>query len=203
MFYCFKPSYRKLATNDVKDFVKSKTSKRLLIACALTLLFNACQPTNSSTAVKEFDADHYFPIQFAENSIYLQLALTDSEQTRGLMHRSSLKRDHGMLFIFQEPGQQAFWMRNTSIPLDLAYLNPSGTVVEIHKLYPYDERSVPSHSKNISLVLEMNQGWFDANQITPGSQINCRQIEIAVLSRGFNPEKFAVNWKSQTKKIDQ
>ncbi len=143
------------------------------------------------------DAEHYFPVQLAEKPIYLQLALTDSEQTRGLMHRSSLKLNHGMLFIFEESDQRAFWMRNTSIPLDLAYLDPSGTVLEIHKLYPYDERPVPSRSKNISLVLEMNQGWFRTNQVSQGSRINCQAVESAVRSRGFDPEKFAVNWHSR------
>ena len=182
----------------MKHLVKNQSSILQIFACALIL--GACQPTSSNESVEQIPADHYFPIPFAGNSIYLQLALTESEQAQGLMHRNSLKENHGMLFIFQKAKPRAFWMKNTRIPLDLAYLDPSGTVLEVHKLYPYDERSVPSRSKNISLVLEMNQGWFNANQVHPGSRIDCQTIRTAIRARGFNPEEFSVNWNSQVSK---
>ncbi|MGC6456656.1 MAG: DUF192 domain-containing protein [Coraliomargaritaceae bacterium] len=181
----------------MKHFAKTQSSKLLIIACVYSLLHCACQPTSSQKSVKAIQADHYFSFHLGGVPIYLQLALTDSEQAQGLMHRPSLDPNHGMLFVFQNAQARAFWMRNTQIPLDLAYLDPSGTILEIHKLYPFDERPVPSRSKQISLVLEMNRGWFNANKINIGSQMNGQSIRNAIQKRGFDPEKFAVNWNSQ------
>jgi len=155
-------------------------------------LFSACQPEQPSREPEVLPADHYFTLQLAGQPIAVQLALTEGEQTRGLMHRPSLQANHGMLFVFPETDRRAFWMRNTSIPLDLAYIDPTGRVLEVHALFPYDERAVPSRSNNVSLVLEMARGWFKKNQLGPGNQINCLEIQEAIQSRGFDPKNFAL-----------
>ena len=72
------------------------------------------------------------------------LADEPQERSAGLMFRKNLPTDSGMLFVFPEPERAAFWMKNTTLPLSVAYLNQSGTILEIHDLEPLNEKPVPS-----------------------------------------------------------
>ena len=123
---------------------------------------------------------------------HLQLALSQAELIRGLMYRDSLQPDHGMLFVFNQPGPRAFWMRNTRIPLDLAYLDANGTVLEIHKLYPYNETTVPSRSQAVQFVIEMNRGWFKTNDLGVGAQLDLQSVAEAITARGQSPVQFGL-----------
>ncbi len=89
---------------------------------------------------------------------------------RGLMFRKTLEENKGMLFVFPEPKQAVFWMRNTQIPLSVAYLDAKGRILEIHDMFPYDETAVPSSSPLVAYALETNQGWFGKNKISPADQ---------------------------------
>ena len=154
----------------------------------LTLLLGACAP-QEPTAVAE-PSDTYFPISIGGAPLQLQLALIQSEQSKGLMHRDSMPTDHGMLFLFKQAKPQAFWMRNTRIPLDIGYFDASGRLLETHALYPYDENSVPSRSQKVLIAVETNRGWFARNNITPGAQINLEALTHAIQRRGKSPTTF-------------
>lgn len=156
-------------------------------------LLCACQPNKQKQAVANIGVEHYFPMHLEGHPVFLQVALTEAEQAQGLMYRESLEPDHGMLFVFQQPGSRAFWMRNTKIPLDLAYLDAGGTVLELHKLYPFDERPVKSRSNRISLVLEMNRGWFAAHELGTGSRLDAGQILQAIRDRGQDPGEYSIH----------
>jgi uncharacterized membrane protein (UPF0127 family) len=144
----------------------------------------ACQPTVDNW--KPADKQTYFPIAIDGKTLYLQLALTPSEQQKGLMYRDSMEVDHGMLFIFERPERRAFWMRNTSIPLDLGYFDASGRLLEVRKLYPFNENTVPSASNKVLIAVETNRGWFEANEIPPGAQIDMKAVQEAVAHRGHS-----------------
>jgi len=120
----------------------------------------------------------------------LQLALDDAEYAQGLMNRDSMPKDHGMLFLFEKPGPRSFWMRNTRIPLDLGYFGADGRLLEIHALYPYDETSVPSRSREILIAVEMNSGWYAKNKITPGARIDLPALTDALNRRGKAPHNY-------------
>ncbi|WP_269525995.1 DUF192 domain-containing protein [Coraliomargarita parva] len=160
----------------------------LPLACC-ALLLGACKPDTPVSAAPK-SSDHYFEIQLGEHPIQLQLATNDPERTKGLMYRDELKPDHGMLFIFKDASQRAFWMRNTRIPLDIGYFDTEGRLMEIHALYPYDETSVPSRSHSIQLVLEMNRGWFKAHEVHPGDRFDMADVRAALSGRGLTPEKY-------------
>ena len=96
--------------------------------------------------------------------ITAELARRPDERNRGLMFRKSLPPDHGMLFLFQSDEVQTFWMRNTVIPLSIAYADAHGKIVRIADLEPLDERAVTSMAP-IRYALEMNRGWFAANGV--------------------------------------
>ena len=105
-------------------------------------------------------------------SIDLELALTRQQQMKGLMFRKTLPADQGMLFVFENPKPQSFWMKNTLIPLDIAYIDSSGIIREIYPMYPNNQNSVASKSREIQFALEVNQGWFASKKIVPGDSID-------------------------------
>ena len=100
-----------------------------------------------------------------------EVADEPQERVTGLMFRKNLASDSGMLFVMPEPEHAAFWMKNTTLPLSVAYINESGLILEIHDLRPLDEKPVPSAFSNIAYALEMEQGWFARNGILAGDRI--------------------------------
>jgi uncharacterized membrane protein (UPF0127 family) len=104
-------------------------------------------------------------------AVFAEVADDPQERETGLMFRKSLAPDSGMLFVMPEPEHAAFWMKNTTLPLSVAYINQSGMILEIHDLRPLDERPVPSAFSNIAYALEMEQGWFARNRVLAGDRI--------------------------------
>jgi len=132
-----------------------------------------------------------FPLSVGQREIQVQLAITGPEQQTGLMNRRTLGENHGMIFIFSQPAPRSFWMKNTLIPLDIAYINPAGVIEEIYPMEPLDETSIPSRSRNIQFALEMNQGWFEAYGVQTGDSINLQQLAAAMAARGFDADVIA------------
>jgi uncharacterized membrane protein (UPF0127 family) len=102
--------------------------------------------------------------------IQAEVAATPEARTTGLMYRKTLAPNHGMLFVFDQANVQCFWMRNTFIPLSIAFLQDDGTIVNIADMKPQSDDSHCS-SKPVRLALEMEQGWFAARAMTPGKKI--------------------------------
>jgi hypothetical protein len=105
------------------------------------------------------------------NSLIAQVAADDSTREVGLMSRSSLGSDEAMLFIFPKARPVSFWMKNTQVPLSVAYLGSSGRILEIHDLKPLDETPVPSASSSVLYALEVPQGWFLSHGVLPGDNV--------------------------------
>ena len=104
------------------------------------------------------------------HSIRAQLAITPQQRQIGLMYRREMPMHEGMLFVFDEPSQQCFWMRNTLIPLSIAFLADDGTVVNIADMKPQSDDSHCS-ARPVRYALEMNQGWFAKRGVKPGTRI--------------------------------
>ena len=102
--------------------------------------------------------------------INAELATTPRQREIGLMMRPSMAANDGMLFVFERPAQQCFWMRNTLIPLSIAFLADDGSVVNIDDMAP---ETLDGHcsTKPVRFVLEMNKGWFAKRGIKPGSKL--------------------------------
>jgi len=99
-----------------------------------------------------------------------QVASRPIERQIGLMRRPSMPPFEGMLFVFERPGVQCFWMKDTTLPLSAAFLADDGTIVNLAELQPLDETSHCSRVP-VRFVLEMNQGWFAGKGIREGSRI--------------------------------
>jgi uncharacterized protein len=100
-------------------------------------------------------------------TIKAEIARTPEERTQGLMYRKKLSDGEGMLFVFERDEVLSFWMKNTVIPLSLAYIASDGRIVEIMDLRPNDLNSVKS-SRSVRYALEVPQGWFSRAGVQPG-----------------------------------
>lgn len=105
------------------------------------------------------------------HQIETQLALTSAERQIGLMNRSTMPTHEGMLFVFDEPARQCFWMKNTLLPLTAAFVADDGTIVNLEDMKP---QTLEAHcsTKAVRFVLEMNQGWFVKRGIKAGSKLS-------------------------------
>jgi uncharacterized membrane protein (UPF0127 family)/GNAT superfamily N-acetyltransferase len=103
--------------------------------------------------------------------VSIELANTFESRQRGLMKRSSLPHDGGMLFVFPDCTQRSFWMKNTYIPLSIAYISEDNRILNIENMFPFDESHVSSAGP-AKYALEMNQGWFRRNGVIAGDKID-------------------------------
>ena len=100
----------------------------------------------------------------------IEVPNSPAEFKLGLMFRESLEKDSGMLFIFDSVEQQSFHMKNTKIPLDIAFIKEDGTVDSIKELKPYNPLPVYSFGE-IKYALEVNKGWFEEHDVKVGDKI--------------------------------
>jgi len=109
--------------------------------------------------------------ELAGTEVVVEIAKDPETRERGLMHRTSMPPDHGMLFVYPEPRVVRFWMKNCAIPLSIAFLEelPDGRarVVNIEDMQPFVESGTVSLAR-VRLALEMNQGWFARHGVKAG-----------------------------------
>ena len=111
-------------------------------------------------------------LEIGDQRLTVEIALRPEEQMTGLMNRDSLDSDRGMLFVFPEPKQASFRMHNTSIPLDLAFLDADGVILEILPLVPFEEKPVLSKSSKVSYALEVSRDWFASRNLKAGLKVS-------------------------------
>ena len=104
------------------------------------------------------------------NVIDAQLALTPEQRQIGLMLRKDMPQHEGMLFVFEQPAQQCFWMKNTLLPLTAAFVSDDGTIVNLADMKP---QTTDSHcsAQPVRYVLEMNRGWFAKKGVKAGAKL--------------------------------
>lgn len=95
----------------------------------------------------------------------VEVAATPEHRSRGLMYRRSMPYDEGMLFVFPDAAIRSFWMKNTFIPLDIGYFDADGFLIEVHQMEPDDGAKSYVSSAPALYALEMNQGWFEDNDL--------------------------------------
>ncbi|HUL30404.1 MAG TPA: DUF192 domain-containing protein [Thermodesulfobacteriota bacterium] len=110
------------------------------------------------------------PLYLHDREIWVEVAQTPEEQSRGLMGRKQLGKDEGMLFTFPTEGYHGFWMKDTLIPLSIAFIDKDGRIVWITDMKPL---TLDSHvpPAPILYALEMNQGWFSSHGVKVGDRV--------------------------------
>jgi uncharacterized membrane protein (UPF0127 family) len=110
-------------------------------------------------------------LAIGKNQLIVEVVDTPNQRATGLMNRFSLQTDHGMLFVFDKPQPLAFWMKNTYIPLSIAFVDAGGTIINIEDMRPQDESTHWARA-NALYAIEVKQGWFAAKGITPGMKVD-------------------------------
>jgi uncharacterized protein len=111
------------------------------------------------------------PLNAGIHLIQAEVANTADTRMIGLMHRKKLGANNGMLFVFPDVGRHCMWMKNTFVPLSVAFIDESGVILNIADMQPLNEESHCATAP-ARFALEMNQGWFAAKGIKPGAKIS-------------------------------
>jgi uncharacterized membrane protein (UPF0127 family) len=140
---------------------------RLLTVIALALIAPArAQDTTDGTPQSLPKVD----LHIGKAKLHTQIASTPQEGEIGLMYVRRMPDNDGMLFVLPV-GRAQFWMKNTLIPLSIAFLDKDGTVLELHDMKAMDETITRSDSDRVAYAIEANLFWFDLNAIAPGMKI--------------------------------
>jgi uncharacterized membrane protein (UPF0127 family) len=102
--------------------------------------------------------------------IRAEVAASDATRSMGLMHRTALAPNGGMLFVFDAPAPYCMWMKNTPLPLSVAFIDAAGAIVNIEDMQPHTERSHCAAAP-VTYALEMRQGWFAQRGIRAGERL--------------------------------
>jgi uncharacterized membrane protein (UPF0127 family) len=140
--------------------------KRILITFFLsTLALTATAQDTPQTTLPRIK------LQAGMYQIDTQVAQTEAQRQIGLMFRQEMPQHEGMLFVFEQPATQCFWMKNTLLPLTAAFVSDDGTIVNLVDMKP---QTTDSHcsAKPVRFVLEMNQGWFAKKGLKAGSRLS-------------------------------
>ena len=105
------------------------------------------------------------------NSLTAQIAADDTSRELGLMSRTNLGTDEAMVFVFPQPRPVSFWMKDTPVPLSIAYVGRSGLIYELHDMKPFDETPIPSASSAVIYAIEVPRGWFLNHGVFAGSTV--------------------------------
>jgi len=105
------------------------------------------------------------------HSVRAEVAATAATRARGLMYRKKMRKNSGMLFVYDQPEALSFWMKNTYLPLTIAFIDKQGVIVHLEDMQPL---TTAAHRapKAVPYALEMNLGWFAANGIEVGAKVD-------------------------------
>jgi uncharacterized membrane protein (UPF0127 family) len=132
----------------------------LAAGLAATVSFGAlAEPAVRTTTVK-----------VGPHPLKVEVVANDADRGRGLMHRKSLGRNDGMLFIFDEQGYHSMWMKNTLIPLSVAFIDAQGTILNVLDMEPQTEDVHMSAGPSI-YAIEVNKGWFAEKKVKAGDKV--------------------------------
>jgi uncharacterized membrane protein (UPF0127 family) len=110
-------------------------------------------------------------VKVAGHPLKVELAIEEPQRIQGLMFRKTLGRDDGMVFLFDEPGYHSMWMKNTLIPLSVAFIDKDGVILNILDMEPQTEDSHMAAGPAV-YALETNKGWFESKKIKPGDKVS-------------------------------
>ncbi len=125
----------------------------------------------SPLAAKETYSIMIINAQGRQVPLTVEIADTEPLRTKGLMHRMDMDQGQGMLFVFDREKRHNFWMKNTFIPLSIAYISSRGVINEIYDMKPLDTSVTYPSAMAARYALEVNQGWFKKNNIKKGCRI--------------------------------
>jgi uncharacterized protein len=148
--------------------------RALLVASLLCLV--ACGAEKKAVSDSPNPTLASASIEVGPARILAEVARTETERERGLMHRSSLAEGKGMLFIFDRDERLAFWMKNTTIPLSIAFISSDGTIRQLADLEPLSLATLQSE-RSVRYALEVPRGWFERAKVRVGDKVGLGGVD--------------------------
>ena len=151
---------------------------RAIVLLSMCLLLSCALPDAAATSAANGDVPAGVDsVTFGQakvklaNQVYtLEFAANDQQRARGLMYRTELCANCGMLFDFVQSRYVGMWMKNTNIPLDVAYIDPQGIIINIEQMQPHTLQAHHSDTA-VRYAIEMNLGWFAQHKIEAGDSV--------------------------------
>ncbi len=144
-----------------------RTALRRLLGTAVVALAASSAPAQETSSPQQLPT---ITLRAGMFNIQAQVARSPDQRAKGLMFREQMPAHEGMLFVFESATPQCFWMRNTLLPLSIAFIADDGTIVNTAEMAPKTDASHCS-TKPVRYALEMNQGWFDKRGMKPGARL--------------------------------
>ncbi|MEO8003979.1 MAG: DUF192 domain-containing protein [Betaproteobacteria bacterium] len=141
-----------------------RTAKIIASLCGLV----ACAVFTAATSFA--DPLFTFPLRIKNHEVRAEIANSEQDRLHGLMFREKLAENGGMIFLYPHPEVTAMWMKNTRVPLSVAFIGTDGRILNIADMEPYSEQAHPSAGV-AAYALEMNRGWFSKLGIRPGDVV--------------------------------
>lgn len=160
---------------------------RFLLLSATTAMLASLPTFGTAQTGPQFDLPRE-QLSAGLHRIDAQVAGTPEEHQIGLMLRAEMPSYEGMLFVFDEPAVQCFWMKNTLLPLTAAFVDDQGRIVNLVDMQP---QTTASHCSTapVRYVLEMNQGWFAQRHIAAGARLSGARFAPPTTPTGLNQPK--------------
>ena len=127
----------------------------------------SCSKQTNSTST-----NNIYELKLGNKTIFAEIAVSEHQKATGLMFRKSMPENNAMIFVFDTPKKMSFWMKNTEIPLDIAFLTKDGEITEIKKMYPHNLNPVKSARSDILYCIETNANWFEKNNVNVGEKLD-------------------------------
>jgi uncharacterized membrane protein (UPF0127 family) len=163
--------------------------RSLFLSLALALV--ACDSRQPASApVAELGIETRFAVRMGQVLGQLRIAATDLEKARGLMGVTKLSDEEGMAFMYESETRMGFWMKDTPLNLDIAFIARDGTVLEVRTMTAGDTETTTSGSDQVRFAIEMRAGWFGHFGVKPGDKVNVDDMRAALKARGFDPKRF-------------
>jgi uncharacterized membrane protein (UPF0127 family) len=145
--------------------------KRNFLLCLKLATALLAQAATGDLLAQQISRYPAIPLNIGIHMIRAEVAGSPSEREQGLMFRNSMGANEGMLFLFEAPAEICMWMKNTLIPLSVAFIDDNGKIINIENMQP---QTTESHcgKKLVRYALEMNRGWFKQKNIRPGSMVD-------------------------------
>ncbi|MCL2210683.1 MAG: DUF192 domain-containing protein [Treponema sp.] len=145
-------------------------SRRLAVVLFIILSFTSCN--SQKLPVREISIEREGQ---TIASVKAEVARTQAQRSEGLMFREKLSDGYGMIFIFETDQILSFWMKNTLIPLSIAFIAADGRIIDIKSMYPKDENTVNS-SRSCRYALEVPLGWFSRTGVKEGDIVKIENL---------------------------